>query len=247
MQRRRFEDDRTMSEGPHLAMLGSIVGDPSRASMLGALMGGMALTAQELAREAGVTPSTASSHLAMLVDRGMLAVLQQGRHRYYRIADSDIAELLEGMMAFRAPGRRPGPTDPALRRARTCYDHMAGELGVRLFASLIDHGHLALRGDGIALSPSGETLLRNLGCVVASDAKPACRSCLDWSERRSHLGGRAGAALLGLFLERGWVRRGPGRALTVTPPGTIAIDRHFPLGEGPADEAQTRVVRAFFR
>ncbi|MDB5581326.1 MAG: transcriptional regulator protein [Bradyrhizobium sp.] len=236
-----------MGEGPHLAMLGSIVGDPSRASMLGALMGGMALTAQELAREAGVTPSTASSHLAMLVDRGMLAVLQQGRHRYYRIADSDIAELLEGMMAFRAPGRRPGPTDPALRRARTCYDHMAGELGVRVFASLIDHGHLVLRGDGIALSPSGETLLRDLGCVVSRDAKPACRSCLDWSERRSHLGGRAGAALLGLFLERGWVRRGPGRALAVTPGGTIAIDRHFPPGEAAAGEAQTSAVRAFFR
>jgi len=218
-----------MSEGPHLAMLGSIVGDPSRASMLGALMGGMALTAQELAREAGVTPSTASSHLALLVDRGMLAVLQQGRHRYYRIADSDIAELLEGMMAFRAPGRRPGPSDPALRRARTCYDHIAGALGVRLFASLIEHGRLMLQGDGIGLSAPGERFLRELGCAPTHDARPACRSCLDWSERRSHLGGRAGAVLLTLFLERSWVRRGAGRALTVTPGGMTAIDRHFPV------------------
>jgi DNA-binding transcriptional ArsR family regulator len=217
-----------MGEGPHLAMLGSIVGDPSRASMLGALMGGMALTAQELAREAGVTPSTASSHLAMLVDRGMLTVLQQGRHRYYRIADSDIAELLEGMMAFRAPGRRPGPTDPALRRARTSYDHVAGELGVRLFASLIDHGHLVLRGDGIALSPSGETLLRDLGCVVARDAKPACRSCLDWSERRSHLGGTLGAAVLDHVVARRWAALEPkSRIVRFSPSGEQKMTAWF--------------------
>lgn len=221
-----------MSEGPHLAMLGSIVGDPSRASMLGALMGGMALTAQELAREAGIAPSTASSHLGLLVDRGLLVVLSQGRHRYYRIADGDVAELLEGMMTYRPPGRRPGPTDPALRRARTCYDHIAGALGVRLFASLIEHERLMLQGDGIALSESGAALLRELGCVPPTEARPACRACLDWSERRSHLGGRAGAALLTSFLDRGWVRRGPGRALAVTPPGGIAIDRHFPLRTG---------------
>jgi hypothetical protein len=156
-------------------------------------------------------------------------VLQQGRHRYYRVADSDIAELLEGMMAFRPPSRRPGPSDPALRRARTCYDHIAGALGVRLFASLIEQGRLTLHGDGIGLSAPGESFLRELGCAAGHDARPACRSCLDWSERRSHLGGRAGAALLTLFLERGWVRRGPGRALAVTPGGATAIDRHFPV------------------
>jgi len=213
-------------------MLGSIVGDPSRASMLGALMGGMALTAQELAHEAGIAPSTASSHLGLLVDRGLLAVVNQGRHRYYRIADGDVAELLEGMMTYRPPGRRPGPSDPALRRARTCYDHIAGALGVRLFASLIEQGRLTLLADGIALSESGGAFLRALGGAPASEARPACRACLDWSERRSHLGGRAGTALLALFLERGWVRRGPGRALAVTPPGTIAIDRHFPVRGG---------------
>lgn len=235
-----------MGEGPHLAVLGSIVGDPSRASMLGALMGGMALTAQELAQEAGIAPSTASSHLALLVDRGLLAVLRQGRHRYYRIVDGDMAELLEGMMTYRPPGRLPGPGDPALRRARTCYDHIAGALGVRLFASLIEQGRLTLLSDGIALSDSGTALLRELGGAPPNEARPACRACLDWSERRSHLGGRAGAALLTLFLARGWVRRGAGRALVVTPPGARAIERHFPVGcEQGRDGSENRGVREY--
>ena len=108
-----------MSEGPHLAVLGSIVGDPSRASMLGALMGGMALTAQELAHEAGIAPSTASSHLGLLVDRGLLAVLSLGWFCFFCFVVGDVAELLDSMMTYRPPGRRPGPSDPALRRART--------------------------------------------------------------------------------------------------------------------------------
>src|SRR6201994_3483022 len=129
-----------MKAGPDIAMIASLVGDPARSNMLTALMTGRALTASELAHEAGVTPQTASSHLAKLEAGGLVEQEKQGRHRYYRLADPDIASVLEGLQGIAARAGhlrvRTGPKDPALRRARICYDHLAGDLGVQMLDSL---------------------------------------------------------------------------------------------------------------
>ncbi|MBA2918201.1 metalloregulator ArsR/SmtB family transcription factor [Sphingomonas sp. MAH-20] len=215
-----------------LAETASLIGDPTRAAMLYALMDGRAFTAGELAEAAGVTPQTASGHLAQLVAAGMLAVEAQGRHRYFRIASAEIGAILEGLQLVTADriGRlpRPGPRDAALRKARICYDHLAGELGVALFAALAGAGHLRLSADGAALSDSGTALLGSLDIEVPARRRPTCRPCLDWSERRHHLAGQAGAAICTAALARGWVRRRHGsRALDVTPTGTRAFAAGF--------------------
>jgi len=210
----------------------ALIGDPARATMLYALMDGRAFTAGELAQVAGITPQTASGHLAQLVTAGMLAVEPQGRHRYFRLASPEIGAILETLVLVtsdrleRLP--RPGPRDPALRRARICYDHLAGELGVALFASLAQGGHLSLSPDGAVLTGSGTALLGSLDIAVPESRRPVCRPCLDWSERRHHLAGRAGAAICTAALSRGWVRRREGtRTLDVTPTGTKAFVDSF--------------------
>lgn len=215
-----------------LAETAALIGDPARAAMLYALMDGRAFTAGELAQAAGVTPQTASGHLAQLVAAGMLAVAPQGRHRYFRLASAEIGAILEGVMrvtadrADRLP--RPGPRDPALRKARICYDHLAGELGVALFTSLATAGHLSVSPEGAVLTGSGTALLGSLGIAVPESRRPACRPCLDWSERRHHLAGQAGAAICAAALARGWVRRREGtRTLDVTPTGTKAFADSF--------------------
>jgi DNA-binding transcriptional ArsR family regulator len=216
-----------MKEGPDIAGLGALIGDPARANILGALMSGLALTAGELAGEAGITPQTASTHLAKLLDAGLLAMTVQGRHRYYRLAGPEVAGALESLMELASrTGRlraRPGPRDPAMRVARVCYDHLAGEMGVRLFDALLGRGLLVAGADGLALSPDGRAWLDGEGIDVAElerRHRPVCRVCLDWSERRSHLAGSVGAALLDLFLGRRWaVRDSRSRALLFTPAG----------------------------
>lgn len=219
-----------MDTGLALAHVGWAVGDPSRAAILAALMSGQALTAGELAEAAGVTPSTASSHLAILFERGFLAVLQQGRHRYYRLAGPEVAELLERMSDFApVPPKGRGAASPALRRARTCYDHLAGELGVRVFDAMAADGRLVVSPGGVTLSPGGRAFLTELG-VEARDDGPAltCRPCLDFTERRPHLAGRAAAALLTAMTDRRWLTPGPvPRSLRLTPAGGAAFDRHF--------------------
>ena len=215
-----------------LAETASLIGDPPRAAMLYALMDGRAFTAGELAEAAGVTPPTASGHLAQLVAAGMLAVEAQGRHRYFRIASAEIGAILEGLQLVTADriGRlpRPGPRDTAMRKARICYDHLAGELGVALFAALAEAGHLSLSRDGAALSDSGAALLGSLDIEVPERRRPTCRPCLDWSERRHHLAGQAGAAICTAALARGWVRRREAtRTLDVTPTGTRAFADSF--------------------
>jgi DNA-binding transcriptional ArsR family regulator len=210
-----------MKEGPDIASVAALIGDPARANMLAALMSGMALTAGELAREAGVTPQTASAHLARLSDAALVIIEVQGRHRYVRLNGPDVAEVLESLMDLAARmGRlrtRPGPRDETLRKARVCYDHLAGAAGVRLFQSFVDREILVTTHDGLGLSAQGRARLVAEGLDIdALEAKPRvlCRTCLDWSERRHHLSGSLGAALLQMVLKRRWARReGSGRAL----------------------------------
>jgi DNA-binding transcriptional ArsR family regulator len=205
-----------MKDGPNITTIAALVGDHARAEVLTVLMSGMALTATELADAAGVTRQTISSHLAKLQGAGLLAVEAQGRHRYFRIADAEVAHLLETLMGVAfgtgAVRVRSSPREPALRKARVCYDHLAGELGVLVYARLAGHGAFALDADGIALTEAGRTRMQALGIAAASvpaTRRPFCRTCLDWSERRPHLAGQLGAALLERFQQLDWARRLP--------------------------------------
>lgn len=202
-----------MKSGPNIALAASLVGDPARANMLTALMSGKALTATELAREAGVTPATASAHLSKLEAGGLVRVEQQGRHRYVQLSGEDVASVLEGLMGLAARighlRTRTGPRDPALRRARVCYDHLAGDLGVGLYDGLCRRGYV---GDGPtpALTARGRSAFAEFGIDLAALAgmrRPLCKKCLDWSERRSHLAGALGMALLERFYALEWARR----------------------------------------
>ena len=182
--------------------------------MLAALLSGKALTATELAREAGVTPQTASSHLARLSDGGLLNQRKQGRHKYFGLANDDVAQVLEGLMGLAAGighlRTRTGPKDVELRRARVCYNHLAGDMGTQLFDSLLANGHMALRREGLTLTASGEDFAEGFGIDIVSlrsKRAPLCRECLDWSERRSHLAGSLGRALFAQMEELGWAKR----------------------------------------
>jgi len=229
-----------------IAEIGSLVGEPARAAILGALLDGRALTAGELAYVAGITPQTASSHLARLTAAGLLAVEKQGRHRYHRLATAAVARMLEGIMQIAAgrateAGRRlvVGPRDAALRRARTCYDHFAGRLGVAITDGLIAQGVVEFGEDTGLVTERGLERLRRIGIELdgaaagrACSSRPLCRPCLDWSERRSHLAGKLGAAIASHYFERGYVRRiRESRALDVTPRGLKALRDMFGIAE----------------
>lgn len=213
-----------------LARVASAIGEPARAAMLVALLDGRAFTAGELARAAGVTPPTASAHLALLADAGLLGVVRQGRHRYHRLASPAVAAMLEGMLGLDARDRPAppvtGPRDRALRRARRCYDHLAGGLAVAIADALADAGELRIDGDGAVLSDAGLTRLAVLDIAPPPRGTP-CRPCLDWSERRPHLAGPIGAALLQTLLARHWLYPGEGRALIVSPIGAAGLERVF--------------------
>jgi DNA-binding transcriptional ArsR family regulator len=216
-----------MSDAGQLAALAALIGDPARSRMLACLMSGQALTATELAAESGVSASTASTHLARLTSGGVLEVRAQGRHRYFRLTDARIAAALEALMgAATAPRRSFGPADPALRAARVCYDHLAGEAGVRLHDALRAQG--LLQADGGALTDAGEAWCRRRGLdldALQSSRRPLCRPCLDWSERRDHLAGALGAALLQDLFRRGHARRIPGsRALRLDRAGLRFVE-----------------------
>lgn len=221
-----------------LASVAALLGDPARASMLQAMMDGRALTASELAHVAGITPQTASSHLARLTSAGLLAMEKQGRHRYHRLATPTMARLLENLMHVAAeiePVRRTvvtGPRDAALRAARTCYDHLAGRLGVAIADALVAAGHVELDSDAGIVSPSGLALFDRIGLDIARfETEPPtkkrrllCRPCLDWSERRPHLAGKLGAAICQLSFDNGWIRRvEASRAVMITPKGQRAF------------------------
>lgn len=218
--------------GPNIARLATLLADPVRAQIMWSLMDGRALTAGELAEAGGVSPQTASSHLSKLFDGGLLTVAQQGRHRYYRISGPDAAHLIETLSVLAeqpsAKRIRTGPRDEKLRQARICYDHLAGTMGVKLFDGLRSSGALAGDDSNIRLTERGETLFGEFGIDcggLKSARRPMCRACLDWSERRPHLAGSLGAALLTRFLDEGWIRRQAGsRALLFSGEGLRRLD-----------------------
>jgi DNA-binding transcriptional ArsR family regulator len=222
-----------MASNVRFAEVASLAGDPARAGMLHALMDGRALTASELARAAGVTPQTTSGHLARLAAAGLVSVEKQGRHRYHRLASPAVARMIESIMQVASMVEAPrrltvGPRDAALRAARTCYDHLAGRLGVALADALIAGGHLEMAAEAGLLTDRGAALLGRIGIDVDAlmadrgrrSARILCRPCLDWSERRPHIAGALGAAFCARSLAKGWIRRIEGtRAVTLTPKG----------------------------
>ncbi len=220
-----------MKEGPDIARIAALIGDPARANMLSALMSGKALTATELAREAGVTAQTASSHLGKLAGGGLVEERRQGRHKYVTLASDDVGRALEALMGVAAGAghlrTRTGPRDDALRHARVCYNHLAGHRGTQMYDGLIAGGHLV---NG-TLTPRGEALVAGFGVDLAAlraKRAPLCRDCLDWSERRTHLAGSLGRALLARFETMGWVRRdGESRVVHFTDPGISAFEKAF--------------------
>jgi DNA-binding transcriptional ArsR family regulator len=219
-----------------LAAVAALIGDTARANILSALMGGRALTSGELAAIAGITPQTASGHLAKLTDAGLSAVEKQGRHRYYRLASPEVAQALHALMAVAAMGPKRhhplGPKDAALRLARTCYDHMAGRLAVAITDQLHANGHITLEDGAGQITKTGLQLFQDLGIGVEpnNSRRPLCRTCLDWSERRPHLAGQLGAALLNRLLELKWLTRAPsGRALIISQRGENRLTDHFGL------------------
>jgi DNA-binding transcriptional ArsR family regulator len=224
-----------MTGGPSIVRIAALVGDTARAEMLTALMGGQALTATELAQVANLTKQTVSAHLAKLAGAGLLAVERQGRHRYFRLAAPDVAELVESLMGVAqrvgAVRLQTGPREPALRKARVCYDHLAGDLGVMVFDGLIAKRLVRADGAELALTKKGLELFSQLGVDVPSlgaSRRPLCRPCLDWSARRHHLAGALGAALLERCLDLGWARRVRGsRAISFSPQGERALRARF--------------------
>lgn len=224
-----------MKAGPDIVVIAALMGDPARANMLTALTSGMALTAGELAAEAGVTQQTASSHLSKLVEGGLLALRKQGRHRYYRLASVAVAATIESMMGLAQEAghlrARIGPKEPALREARICYDHLAGARGVALFDGLARRKAFTVTDDGIALTPSGEGFVCDFGIdldAARRARRPLCLACLDWSLRRNHLAGALGAAFLTRFSAMGWAKRESGtRIMRFSPSGGRAFDKVF--------------------
>ncbi|HEY9104032.1 winged helix-turn-helix domain-containing protein [Chitinimonas sp.] len=220
-----------MKDGPNIARIAALIGDPARAEILTALMADRALTATELAEVAGITKQTVSAHLAKLLEAQLIAVAQQGRHRYFRLAGADIAQLLEALMgvAFRtgAVRLRNSPREPALRKARICYDHLAGELGVKVYEALLQQGALQEEAGQLMLSEHGRAWFVGLGIDVAalvSQRRHFCRPCLDWGERRHHLAGALGSALLQRIENLGWARRQAGsRVIRFEPHGERAL------------------------
>lgn len=230
-----FVDDDALERS--VSAVAAAMSDPSRVKMLCALMDGRAWTATELSTVAGVSASTASAHLNKLLSSQLINCLSQGRHRYFRLAGQDIAELIERMMGV--SWRRMNPpatrTPTALRRARTCYDHLAGELAVNIFDALREKNWIT--EDGSALTEEGMAFFARMGMPVSGrTTRKRCCACLDWSERRFHLGGHAGALLLLYFEQKGWIQRTPGfREVTFTAQGLRGLQVLFAIG----DEQQT--------
>jgi len=224
-----------MKHGPDIARIAILIGDPARANIMTALADGVALTASELAAEAGVTKQTASAHLAKLLDARLIEVEAQGRHRYFRLNGEDVGELLESLMGVAAvraaPRVRTGPKEPALRYARVCYNHLAGELGVGLFDAMRANRWLALDEGDVAVTKTGRTFYEGFGIEIDelnTQRRPLCRTCLDWSVRRSHLAGALGQALLDRIFERGWAKRVKGtRIVEFSRSGERAFKTHF--------------------
>jgi DNA-binding transcriptional ArsR family regulator len=225
-------------EADSLAGFAALLADRSRAGICLALLDQRAWTAGELARHVGVARSTASEHLTALVAAGLLAEERQGRHRYLRLADPATAALIEDLAAAVGVPRQPTSLRGVraagrLAAARTCYDHLAGALGVAVFDALLDR-HVLDVHDGLVLTPAGRTWFTDLAgpaILEPAGSRPLLRTCLDWTERRHHLGGALGAALCSHLLERRWISKDARqRAVTVSPEGEQALDALLGLG-----------------
>lgn len=216
-----------MKEGPDIAYVASLIGDPARTNMLLALMDGCALTISELAEEAGVSLATASSHIAKLEQGGLVSLRKDGRNRFASLADAPVGEAIENLMNLASRlghwRARPGGKAQALKCARICYDHLAGEEGVWMYDRLRALRVLTGRGDDLRLTRRGETFVTDFGVDLSALRKtqrPFCRSCRDWSEQRDHLGGALGTAFLQRVYATNWATREPGsRAIRFTPSG----------------------------
>ncbi|HEY4921283.1 MAG TPA: helix-turn-helix transcriptional regulator [Xanthobacteraceae bacterium] len=226
-----------MSSAPQIAEVAALVGDPARASMLCALLGGRALTATELSCAAGVSPQTTSGHLGKLHAARLVVQMKQGRHRYYRLAGPQIGHMLEGIMnvALLGPPRFQPKSrlDDEMRHARTCYDHFAGTLGVGLADRMTAQDLVVLDDEAGEVTPAGLDFLARLGVDLAAAharRRVFCRPCLDWTERRPHIGGAVGAALAQRCFDLKWVERiRDSRALRITPAGRRGLMEHFAL------------------
>lgn len=206
-----------MRDGPDIAPIAALLGNPACSEMLLAMMAGPALTVTELAQEVGLALPTVSGHLARLEQAGLVTVERQGRHRYFRLAGPDVALAIEGIIPLAARAgllrTRPGPREPELRYARSCYDHLAGSLAVRLFDNLVADRILERRGNKLSITPRAKRFFAKRGIdidALARIRRPLCRTCLDWSERRSHLAGTLGAAIFDAILSRRWAMRDRG-------------------------------------
>ena len=211
-----------------ISSVAALIGEPARAAMLIALMGGIALPAGELAEIACVSPQTASTHLQKLLQGQLLMVETQGRHRYYQLSNASVAQALETLQVIATVQTRGRATpNQDLCYARTCYDHLAGKLGVQLCQTMLEHGWLAVMpGNEFVLTDLGRTHLEQFGVHIPNRSK--ARACLDWTERHHHLGGALGRALTTQLLERHWFARMPGtRALRLTEPGRTGLIREF--------------------
>jgi len=225
-----------MKGSPNIAKTAALIGDLARASMLTALMGGKALTASELSHEAVVTVQTASSHLRKLQEGGLLKMRKQGRNKYFALANQDVAHVLEGLMGLESGHTslktRTGPRDEALRHARVCYNHLAGDMGIKLYDSLVSNHFLTHHNKNLILTERGHEFVSNMGIDVSlleGSRAPLCLECLDWSERRSHLAGSLGRAFLQQFEQLRWVKREEGtRVIRFSQKGTAAFYATFP-------------------
>ncbi len=226
-----------MKEGPDISHIAALIGDPARANILTALMDGRALTASELAEEAGVALSTASGHLSKLSDADLLHPRKQGRHKYFQLADAQVAGVLEALMglaARRGATRvRTGPKDAQMQVARVCYNHLAGQKGVQMYRSMLGRGLLLETGEDVDLTEQGRVFVSDFGIDIKElqgGRARLCRTCLDWSERRNHLAGSLGRALLSRMEHLAWVRRDPSsRAVLITSVGQTAFESAFPV------------------
>ncbi len=219
-----------------MARVAALVGDPARANILASMMDGRAHTPTELALDAGISVTTASGHLARLLDGQLVTVARQGRHRYYRLASNGVARMLEGIMVLGEDTQsrpRATPRVPAdLRSARTCYDHLAGKLGVALADTMVTRKFIKFDDESGVLTETGNAVLLDIGIDLAASKhrgrRACCRPCLDWSERRPHIAGVLGAALLDHFLNQRWIERIQGtRAIRVTNQGSVAFRCDF--------------------
>ncbi len=228
-----------------IARFASLLSVGARANILQLLLDGRARTAGELAAAAGVLPQTASAHLAKLSEAGLIRVAVQGRHRYHRLANPDVAAVMEALSVLAGSSARPfrttGPRDAQMREARTCYDHFAGKLGVAIADALRSAGDLIEEDQNFRLTGAGESKLTCIGIDISAlrqDKRVLCRWCLDWSERRPHLAGSVGAAITTRCFELGWAERtGKTRAVRVTATGEGGLFEIFGLRWGMVAQA----------